>query len=73
MGNLIKNLVEAARRFTGADFAVFKICLLSIGILLGSYFSYFFLQYTLIVWVVAVISGVYLINQLMNYYKRQKK
>lgn len=70
MGNVIKNLIEAARHFTGSDFAIFKICLLSIGILLGSYFSSFFMQYTLIVWVVAVITLVWLINQTIRYYRK---
>lgn len=73
MSNFIKNLIESAHHFTGLDFAVFKICLISIGILLGSYFSCFFMQYTLIVWVIAVISLVWLLNKTMQYYKNHKK
>lgn len=70
MGNLIKNLIESAHHFTGADFAVFKICLLAIGILLGSYFSSFFLQYSVIIWIVAVITFVALVIQTARYYKK---
>ncbi len=73
MKSFIKNLIESAHSFTGADYVVFKICLLSIGILLGSYFSYFFMQYTLIIWVLAVISLIWLINKTMQYYRNYKK
>lgn len=73
MANVIKKLIASAHHFTGADFAVFKICLIFIGILLGSYFRDFFMQFTLIVWVVAVISLVWLINQTIRYYNIKSK
>lgn len=70
MNNFIKNLLNAARRFTATDFAVFKICLLSIGILLGSYFSCFFQNYVSVLWIVAVIAWLVLMVQIIRYYKR---
>ncbi len=72
MSNVIKNLVNAARHFTATDFAVFKICLLTIGILLGAYFSTFFLNYITIVWVVAVLTWLILIIQVVRYFKKPK-
>lgn len=53
-------MLDAARRFTGFDFAIFKICLLSIGILLGTYFANFFQSWIVIVWIVAVLTIVIL-------------
>ncbi len=72
MSNAIKNLVNTARRFTAADFAVFKICLLAVGILLGAYFSAFFLKYITVVWIAAAITALTLIIQVIRYFKRPK-
>lgn len=70
MSNLIKHLVDTARHFTGADFAVFKICLISIGILLGSYFGAFFLEYISFIWLIAMITwGILIIRVFRNYKK----
>ncbi len=60
MKNLISRMLDAARHFTGFDFVIFKICLLSIGILLGTYFAIFFQSWIVIVWIVAVLTIVIL-------------
>jgi small multidrug resistance family-3 protein len=73
MSNIIRNLVHAAHRFTGADFAVFKICLLAIGILLGAYFSSFFLKYISAIWIVAILTWLILMIQIVRYYKKRKQ
>lgn len=70
MKNFINKLVNAAHQFTGLDFAIFKICLLTIGILLGAYFSVFFLKYISIIWVVAIVTWCILIIKVIRYYKR---
>jgi hypothetical protein len=58
MKNLISRMLGAARHFTGFDFAVFKICLLCTGLLLGSYFAPFFHAWIIPVWILAAISAV---------------
>ena len=73
MKDFINKMIKSAHHFTVTDFAAFKLCLLSIGILLGSYFTHFFMQYTLIIWVVGVISLVWLINQMIQYHRRYGK
>lgn len=73
MGDLIKNLMNAVRQFTAFDFASFKICLLSSGILLGSYFCSFFMEYITFVWVIALIAWLLLIIPLIRYYGKPKK
>lgn len=70
MGNLIKNLIDAARRFSGFDFAALKLYVLSIGILLGTYFSCFFREYIVVIWILAVITFIILIVKVIKYYKK---
>lgn len=70
MGNLIKNLIKAAHQFNAVDFATFKICLIAIGILLGAYFSDFFMEYISVVAVIAIITFGVLLMQTVRYYKK---
>lgn len=56
MKNLIPRMLDAVRHFTGFHFAIFKICLLSIGILLGTYFATFFHSWIMIVWIIAIVA-----------------
>ena len=56
MSAFIKRLLKAARMYTVMDYAFLKITLVSFGILLGSYFSRFFLNYTFLLWVIFIIS-----------------
>ncbi len=67
MCNLIKNAMNAVRKFTVVDFAIFKIYLVLVGILFGAYFSTFFLKHIFIVWVVAVIALIIVLVQLIRY------
>ncbi len=70
MTNIIKDLIAVARRFTGYDFAIFKITLLSAGILLGAYFSSFFIANIAVVWIVGVLCWVLLMLQIIRYYRQ---
>jgi hypothetical protein len=56
MTTLIERLLKAARKFTVMDYACFKITLVSFGIILGAYFSNFFLCYTTFLWVIFIVS-----------------
>lgn len=70
MASFVKKLVDAAHRFTAFDFAVFKLTLLSAGILLGAYFSPFFLQNITVVWIVGGLCWVLLMLQVFTNYRR---
>ena len=67
MSNFIKNMTDAARKFTAGDFAIFKIYLVAVGVLIALYFSDFFLRYITIVWIVAVVALVYILIKLARY------
>ena len=68
MKNLIQKLMDKARNFSALDFALFKITLLSAGILIGTYLSSFIMPVIWFVWVVFVISYLYMIY--ISFYRR---
>lgn len=71
MSNIIKSLMNAARHFSVTDFAAMKLYLLCFGILLGSYFSSFFMEYIGLVWIVLTLALVVLIFRTSILYKKQ--
>ncbi|MHB8126355.1 MAG: hypothetical protein ACYDEJ_12085 [Desulfitobacteriaceae bacterium] len=56
MSTFVQRALKAAREYTVMDYACLKITLLSFGILLGAYFAKFFLSYTSFLWVVFIVS-----------------
>lgn len=61
MKAFIDRLMNAARKFTVSDFASLKITLISIGIILGVYFAEFFRSYLMLLWIVFLVSYVWII------------
>jgi small multidrug resistance family-3 protein len=57
----------AARKFSVVDYACFKITLLSLGILIGAYFSEFFLSQTIFLWFVFIVSYLWIMYR--TFYK----
>jgi hypothetical protein len=56
MSALIQRTLKAAKSFTLTDYACLKITLIFLGILLGTYFSEYFLNHTVFLWAVFIIS-----------------
>jgi uncharacterized membrane protein len=71
MSNLVKRLVDAAHHFTALDFSILKIYVVTVGILLGTYFGSFFLNYIMVVWLVAVVTWIILIVRTIRYCKKK--
>ncbi len=67
MCSLINTLMNAMRKFTVVDLGLFKIYLVSVGVLLGSYFSAFFIRHISVVWTVAVVTLIIVVVQLVRY------
>lgn len=67
MCNFIKNSLDLVRKFTAVDFGVLKIYLISIGVLLGVYFSAFFVKYISVVWIIAAITFIIILVRLARY------
>jgi hypothetical protein len=62
--------MQATKQYTTLDFALLKICLVTIGILLGVYLTVFFTKYILVVWVAAIISYVWIMYKTFISYRK---
>ncbi len=71
LGSFVENVLEAARNYNVVDYTLFKFCLLAIGVLLGVYFVAFWEQYLALVWLVAILTYIFIIYKtFFVYYKR---
>lgn len=61
MKGFIAKTLNATEKYTVWDFACLKIAILSIGILLGAYFRDFFLNYTTLLWLIYIVSFLWII------------
>ncbi len=56
MKALLERLLDAGHKYTVLDFGCLKCTLLFCGILVGAYFSDFFLKHILFPWIVFILS-----------------
>lgn len=56
MKNLINKALKSVNNYSLFDFGWLKISLISFGIILGSYFSNFFLNNIIFIWIIFIIS-----------------
>jgi hypothetical protein len=61
MIEFIQRVLKATKKYTIIDYAFLKIAILSLGILLGAYFAKYFLNHTLFLWVVYIISFLWIL------------
>lgn len=61
MTTFIQKALKSTQRYTIMDFALLKIALVSVGILLGAYFADFFLNYTILIWVIYILSFLWIL------------
>ncbi len=71
MKKLIGTVLGSTKQYTVWDFGLLKVCLVSIGILLGVYFSEFFLSYLSIVWVIFTASYIFIMYKTFVKYFRK--
>ncbi|MFI3239969.1 MAG: hypothetical protein R3Y22_05200 [Bacteroidales bacterium] len=73
MKDFIISITNAARKFNPLDYAIFKIYLISIGIILGAYLSSFFIKIITVMWTIVLITCVYVMFQLLRYTIKNNK
>ena len=61
MKNLVNKLLSTTKKYTVLDYSFLKITFISLGILIGTYFSNFFLNYTSLLWIIFLISYIFII------------
>mgnify|MGYP000876367172 FL=1 len=70
MKNLVNKLLSTTKKYTVLDYSFLKITLISLGILIGTYFSNFFLNYTSLLWIIFLISYIFIIYR--TFIKRRR-
>lgn len=68
MKELVNKTLNAAKKYNAWDYAWFKLTLCSLGVLLGAYFSQFFLKYISIVWAIFIIAYVWIMYKTLIKY-----
>lgn len=61
MKELIDKVLKSVTHFSIWDFGFMKIGLISFGALIGAYFSKFILSNILLIWLIFIVSYVYII------------
>ncbi len=61
MSKFIEQVMSSVREYSFWDYMWFKTGLISFGIILGSYFSAFFLDYIFVVWMLFLITTIFII------------
>ncbi len=67
MRNFLNRLLESAKKYTIMDYACLKITLISLGILLGTYFSEFFLSHASLLWIIFIVSYIGIIYRTIKH------
>lgn len=70
MRHFIESAMRATKKYTVLDFGILKVTLVSFGILLGTYFSEFFLRHTGTLWIVFLVTYIFIWYKTMVAYKR---
>lgn len=70
MKDFLNNMLERTKSYNLWDFSALKIALVAVGILLGAYFSKFFLYNIVIVWVVFVVTYLFIMYKTLVAYRK---
>ncbi|MDD4159489.1 MAG: hypothetical protein PHO18_00915 [Synergistaceae bacterium] len=60
MFDFIDRMIKAANKYTFWDYFFLKTSIMFLGILVGTYFSSFFIEHTLFLWIVFLVSYIYI-------------
>lgn len=70
MKNFINNMLQRTKKYNLWDFSALKITLVAVGILFGAYFSKFFLDNIIIVWIIFVVTYLFIMFKTFIAYRR---
>ena len=69
MSDFINQIMSSVREYSFWDYVWFKTSLISLGIILGSYFSTFFLDYIFVVWAAFILTTIFIMYQTIIKFK----
>lgn len=69
MLHMIEKVMEAGRKYTAVDYGFFKFLMISFGILLGIYFAQPILNIIWLVWVILIVSAIWVFYKTYKYMK----
>ncbi len=69
MIKMVNRVMAAAKKYTVVDYGFFKFLMISFGVLLGVYFTQPLLQIIWLVWVVFIVSALWMIYKILRYTK----
>jgi hypothetical protein len=67
MFDFYRQVLNAVRKYTTLDYGFFKFLMISFGILLGAYFPQFFLNIMWLVWIIFILSAIWMIAKIYKY------
>jgi uncharacterized membrane protein AbrB (regulator of aidB expression) len=70
MRNFINNMLQRTHCYNLWDFGVLKIALAAVGILLGAYFSKFFLANIVYVWIIFGVTYLFIMYKTLVAYRK---
>jgi hypothetical protein len=70
MKNFLSSMLQRTKKYNLWDFSALKIALFAFGIIFGAYFSKFFLTNIIVVWVIFVVTYVYIAFKTMVAYRK---
>jgi small multidrug resistance family-3 protein len=66
----ISSMLDASRRYNVLDYTFLKLSLMAMGIILGVYFTEFFVRFIPAVWAVAVIGLIWVMYKTFIVYRK---
>ncbi len=72
MKGFIDKALKAAKSYDIWDYQWLKLTLFSFGILVGTYFAQFFMQYVFIVWAIFILSYIWIMYKTFVKYWEKK-
>ena len=71
MFKFLDGLMLAAKTYTLYDYGCLKLALITSGILLGTYFTDFFLRYTTWLWIIFIVAYVCIAYRTLVAYRKR--
>ncbi len=70
MKNFLNNMLERTQKYNLLDFSALKTALVAVGILIGAYFSEFFLDNITIVWIIFGVTYLFIMYKTFVAYRK---